>query len=179
MAHQVNQTKQAKQTHQPTRPTRTIRCNRPTTPTRTIKPAMEIFSQFHKSKFTPPKAAPNCARLGAGCQVILQYIGTPPHIQYYVINGWPLIRTNVEINLSPQFTQVFLTTHNLSLSQTISYLGLIWTTQLSIGMTSLVVFNDCYNVDMLSLSLCLVGHNNIKSPLLVFVLKVTTSFRNT
>ena len=71
LAHQVNQTKQAKQTHQPTRPTRTIRCNRPTRPTRTIKPAMEIFSQFHNSKFTPPKAAPNCARLGAGCQVIL------------------------------------------------------------------------------------------------------------
>ena len=92
---------------------------------------------------------------------------------------WPLIRTDEEINLSPQFTQVFLTTHNLSLSQTISYLGLIWTTQLSIGMTSLVVFNDCYNVHMLSLSQCLSGHNNIKSPLLVFVLKVTTSFRNT
>ena len=110
---------------------------------------------------------------------IVIYWDPPPHIQYYVINGWPLIRTNVEINLSPQFTQVFLTTHNLSLSQTISYLGLIWTTQLSIGMTSLVVFNDCYNVDMLSLSQCLVGHNNIKSPLLVFVLKVTTSFRNT
>ena len=71
LAHQVNQTKQAKQTHQPTRPTRTIRCNRPTRPTRTIKPAMEIFSQFHNSKFTPPKAAPNYARLGAGCQVIL------------------------------------------------------------------------------------------------------------
>ena len=59
LAHQVNQTKQAKQTHQPTRPTRTI------------KPAMEIFSQFHNSKFTPPKADPSCARLGAGCQVIL------------------------------------------------------------------------------------------------------------
>ena len=110
---------------------------------------------------------------------IVTYWDPPPHIQYYVIYGWPLIRTNVEINLSPQFTQVFLTTHNLSLSQTISYLDLIWTTQLSIGMTSLVVFNDCYNVDMLSLSQCLVGHNNIKSPLLVFALKVMTSFRKT
>ena len=37
---------------------------------------------------------------------------------------------------------------------------------------------DCRNVDMLSLSQCLVGHNDIKSPFLVFVLKVTTSFRN-
>ena len=87
---------------------------------------------------------------------------------------------NVEINLSPQFTQVFLTTHNLSLSQMIIYLGLIWTTQLSIGMTSLVVFTMiaamliCYH-----LSKCLVGHYYIKRPFLVFVLKVTTSFRNT
>ncbi len=70
LAHQVNQTKQAKQTHQLTRPTRTIQCNRPTRPTRTIKPAMEIFSQFHNSKFTLPKAAPNCALLGAGNIVI-------------------------------------------------------------------------------------------------------------
>ena len=78
LAHQVNQTKQAKQTHQPTRPTRTIQCNRPTRPTRTIKPAVEIFSYFHNSKFTPPKAAPNCARLGAVCHVILYILGPSP-----------------------------------------------------------------------------------------------------
>ena len=37
---------------------------------------------------------------------------------------------------------------------------------------------DC-NVDMFSLSQCLVGQKDIKSPFLVFVLKVTTCFRNT
>ena len=36
---------------------------------------------------------------------------------------------------------------------------------------------DCCNVDVLSLSQCLVEHNDIRSPLLVFVLKVTASFR--
>ena len=51
-----------------------------------------------------------------------------------------IITADVEINLSPQFTQVFHTTHNLSLSRAISYPGLIWITQLSIGMSSLVVF---------------------------------------
>ena len=56
-----------------------------------------------------------------------------------VIYGQPFIRIDVEINLYPQLTQVFRTTHNLSLSQANSYLVLIRTTQLSIGLASLVV----------------------------------------
>ena len=60
--------------------------------------------------------------------------------------------------------------------QAISYLGLIWITQLSIGMSSLVDFTM---IAALSLSQFLVGHDDIKSPFLVFVFKVTTSFKKT
>ena len=87
-----------------------------------------------------------------------------------------IITADVEINLSPHFTKVVHTTHNLSLSRAIAYLSLIWITQLSIGMSSLVVFTV---IAALSLSQFLVGHDDIKSPFLVFVLKVSTSFRNT
>ena len=108
------------------------------------------------------------------------YIGeTPPPLPCYVIYGWPLQRADVEVKLYCQPSQVFRTTHNLSLSQAISYLGLMDYPFVNRDDFFGCFHYDCCNVDMLSLSQCLVGHNDIKSPFLVFVWKVTTSFRNT
>ena len=53
------------------------------------------------------------------CNIVILYL---PPILYYILHGRPLLRADVEMNLSPKFTKVFLTTHNLTFSQAISYL---------------------------------------------------------
>ena len=87
--------------------------------------------------------------------------------------------SNGPLSSTDQSTQAFHTTQNLSLSQANSHLGLMDYPIVNRDDFFGCFHYDCCNVDMLLLSQCLVSHNDIKSPFLVFVLKLMTSFRNT
>ena len=98
---------------------------------------------------------------------------------YYFFIKASTFSPNGPLSSTDQSTQVFHTTHNLSLSQANSHLGLMDYRNVNRDDFLGCFHYDCCNIVMLSLSQCLVSHNYIKSPFFVFVFKVATSFNNT